>query len=82
MRQYYFSSLIFPAMYRRAVLDAKVDRVIALTCSEIEKRYEITFLEIGSNEDHIHFLVQSIPMYSITKLVTKIKNLTASEVFK
>jgi putative transposase len=74
--------LIFPANYRRAVLDAGVDRVIILTCAEIEKRYEIKFLEIGSDEDHIHFLIQSVPMYSITKLVTMIKSLTAREVFK
>jgi hypothetical protein len=26
-----------------------VDRAIALTCAEIEKRYEIKFLEIGSD---------------------------------
>ncbi|MDP7593408.1 MAG: IS200/IS605 family transposase [Litorilituus sp.] len=74
--------LVFPAKYRKAVLDTGVDRVIALTCAEIEKRYEINFLEIGSDEDHIHFLVQSVPMYSITKLVTMIKSLTAREVFK
>jgi putative transposase len=74
--------LVFPANYRRAVLDAGVDRVIILTCAEIEKRYEIKFLEIGSDEDHIHFLIQSVPMYSITKLVTMIKSLTAREVFK
>ncbi|MFT5757481.1 MAG: putative transposase [Alteromonadaceae bacterium] len=74
--------LVFPAKYRRAVLDAGVDRVITLTCAEIEKRNEIKFLEIGSNEDHIHFLVQPVPMYSITKLVTMIKSLTARDVFK
>jgi REP element-mobilizing transposase RayT len=48
---------VFPAKYRRTVLDGGVDRVIALTCAEIEKRYEIKFLEIGSDENHIHFLV-------------------------
>jgi len=51
-------------------------------CLEIEKRYEITFLEIGTDQDHVHFLVQSIPMYSVSKLVTMIKSLTAREIFK
>ena len=73
--------LVLPAKYRRAVVDAGVDRVITLTCTEIERRYEIKFLEIGSDENHIHFLVQSVSMYSITKLVTIIKSLTAREVF-
>jgi len=39
-------------------------------------------LEIGTDKDHVHFLVQTIPAYSVTKVVTIIKNLTAREVFK
>ncbi len=37
-------------------------------CLDIEKCYEVKFLEIGTNEDHVHFLVQSVPMYSVKKL--------------
>jgi REP element-mobilizing transposase RayT len=51
------------------------------TCLEISKRYEITFLEIGTDGDHIHFLVQSVPMYSPKKLVQLIKSITAREIF-
>ena len=40
------------------------------------------FLEIGTDKDHVHFLVQSVPTYSVTKLVTLIKSLTAREVFR
>ena len=39
------------------------------------------FVEIGIDQDHVHFLVQSVPMYSLTKLVTTIKSITAREVF-
>ena len=51
-------------------------------CLEIEKRYQINFIEIGTDEDHVHFLVQSVPTYSVTKLVTMIKSLTARRIFK
>ena len=61
--------LVFPAKYRRAVLSDSVDEVIKNTCLEIEKRYEIAFIEIGSDKDHIHLLVQRVPMYSITEIV-------------
>ena len=74
--------IVFPAKYRRAVIDAQVDRVIKETCLEIEKRYEVRFLEIGTDKNHVHFLIQSIPTYTITKLVTMIKSITAREVFK
>jgi REP element-mobilizing transposase RayT len=50
-------------------------------CLDIEVRYQIKFLEIGTDRDHVHFLVQSVPTYSVTKLVTLIKNLTAREIF-
>ena len=73
--------LVFPAKYRKAVLTDKVDTVIKDTCLEIEKRYEIIFIEIGTDKDHIHLLVQAVPTYSVTKLVTLIKSLTARQVF-
>ncbi len=74
--------LVFPAKYRRAVSDESVGHVIKEICLDIEERYQVRFLEIGTDKDHIHFLVQSIPAYSVTKIVTMIKSLTAREVFR
>ena len=74
--------LVFPAKYRRAVFDGSVDKELKAVCLQIEARYEIKFLEIGTDNDHVHFLVQSVPTYSVTKLVTMIKSLTAREIFK
>ena len=74
--------LVFPAKYRKAVFDYEVDQVLKEVCIEIEKRYEIKFLEIGVDKDHVHYLVQSVPTYSVTKIVTMIKSLTAREIFK
>ncbi len=73
--------LVFPAKYRRAVIDDQVDSEIKTVCLEIENRYQVKFLEIGTDKDHVHFLVQSVPTYSVTKLVTLIKSLTAREIF-
>ncbi|AFY59685.1 transposase [Synechococcus sp. PCC 6312] len=55
--------LVFPAKYRRAVIDERVDEVLREVCLDIEKRYEIKFVEIGVDKDHVHFLVQSVPTY-------------------
>jgi putative transposase len=74
--------LVFPTKYRRVVIDDFVDKTINDICLEIEKRYQIHFLEIGTDKDHMHLLVQSVPTYNITKLVTMIKSITAREVFK
>ncbi len=74
--------LVFPAKYRKVVFDEKVDEALKDICLEIEKRYEIKFLEIGTDRDHVHFLIQSVPTYSVTKLVTLIKSLTTRHIFK
>src|SRR3990172_3765773 len=74
--------IVCPAKYRRAVITPEVDQVLRQVCLEIAQRYEITFLEIGADKDHVHFLVQSVPTYSPTKIVRVIKSLTAREVFQ
>ena len=72
---------VCPAKYRRVVFSEAVDNTLIDTCIEISKRYQIYFLEIGTDNNHVHFLVQSFPMYSPTKIVTIIKSITAREVF-
>ena len=72
---------VFPAKYRRVVIDREVDRVIKETCIEISKRYPIYFLEIGSDKDHVHFLIQSVPTYSPTQISRIVKSITAKEFF-
>ena len=74
--------IVCPAKYRRAVFSAEVDAKLKEVCAEIEQRYEITFLEIGTDSDHVHFLVQSVPLYSPKKIVQIIKSLTAREIFR
>jgi REP element-mobilizing transposase RayT len=74
--------MVFPAKYRRVVFDVSVDQVLREVCLDIKKRYQIKFLEIGTDEDHVHFLVQSVPTYSVTKIVTIIKSVTARQIFR
>ena len=73
---------VCPARYRRVVFDQKVDEILQETCLEISKRYEIEFIEIGTDDDHVHFLIQSVPMYSPKKIIQIIKSITAREIFK
>jgi len=73
---------VCPAKYRRVVFSKAVDESMKDICLEISKRYEIHFLEIGVDKDHVHFLVQSIPRMSPTQIITIVKSLTAREIFK
>ncbi len=73
--------LVFPTKYRRLVIDDTVDKLIRDICLEIGKRYEIHFVEIGTDKDHVHFLVQSVPVLSVTRIITIMKSITARNVF-
>ncbi len=73
---------VLPTKYRRVVVSEEVEDVIKETCMEISERYEIKFLEIGADKDHVHFLVQSVPNYSPAQLVKIMKSITAREVFR
>ncbi|MCX8167267.1 MAG: IS200/IS605 family transposase [Candidatus Micrarchaeota archaeon] len=72
---------VCPAKYRRVVFSKEVDQTLKETCLEISKRYEIAFLEIGVDKNHVHFLIQSVPSYSPTKIIKMIKSITAKEIF-
>ena len=74
--------IVCPAKYRRKVFSSSVEKTLKKVCKEIPQRYEIYFIEIGSDEDHVHFLVQSVPMYSPKKIINTVKSITAIQIFK
>jgi len=74
--------LVCPIKYRRKVLTKEVEISLKNICIGIEKRYEVSFIEIGADNDHVHFLIQSVPNYSPAKLANLIKGIIAREIFK
>jgi REP element-mobilizing transposase RayT len=64
------------------VSSEEVDNTLKGVCEDIEKRYEIRFLEIGTEGDHVHFLIQSVPTYSPAKIVTTLKSIIAKKIFE
>ena len=64
------------------MIDENVDEHLKQICVGIEERYDwIRFLEIGTDKDHVHFLIQSTPNYSAAKVITTIKSITAKRIF-
>ena len=64
------------------IFDDTVDNIIVQTCKEISKRYEINIVEIGTDGDHIHFLIQSVSSLSPATIVRIIKSITAREIYR
>ena|ERR1700677_4641246 len=73
--------LVCPTKYRRLVITDEVDALLKTACVDISNRYEIEFIEVGTDKDHVHFLVQSVPTYSPKQIAQTVKSLTARQVF-
>ena len=74
--------LVCPTKYRRIVVTSEVDKILKETCMGIGLRYDMHFLEIGTDKDHVHFLIQTVPMVLPSNMVRKVKSITARAVFK
>lgn len=57
--------LVFRAKDRRVVFDEEIDDVLKEVCLRIKQRNEVKFLGIDSDYDHCHWVVQSVPSYSV-----------------
>ncbi len=74
--------LVFPLKYRRKVITVEIGESLKEICFEISERYEVHFIEIGYEPDHVHFLVQSVPVMCISEIVGILKSITAKQLFQ
>ena len=74
--------VVCPVKYRRKVFTEANEQSLKSICLELGIRYEYTFLEIGIDGDHVHFLIQTIPNICISRMVQTIKSITAKQMFE
>jgi len=74
--------LVFPLKYRKNVITEDSGQTLISICKELSERYEIEFIEIGHESNHVHFLVQSVPKMAVSEIVRTIKSITARELFR
>jgi REP element-mobilizing transposase RayT len=68
--------------YRRDIITEEIGISLKDICIEISERYEINFIEIGHESDHVHFLIQSVPTLSIAEITITLKSITAKLLFQ
>ena len=75
--------LVISVKYRRNVLTDEVRTTLVNVCMDLQERYpDMTFIEIGTDENHVHMLIQTTPSYSISQTIRTIKSTTARMIFK
>lgn len=75
---------VFCIKYRKDLfIDDKYVKTIKEICEDIEKRFHIKFETIGFDENHVHFMIESLTTtYSSAKIFQFVKSLTARELFE
>lgn len=73
--------LVFPLKYRKQLITQEIGESLKAICIGISERYEVEFIEIGYESDHVHFLVQSVPNFSVSEMVGMLQSITAKRLF-
>ena len=64
-------------------LENKYVETVKQICKDIEDRFHVQFETMGFDEDHVHFLIESLTTtYSPAKIFQFVKSITAIELFK
>ena len=74
--------IVCPMKYRKGVITNEIGETLKEVCFEISERYEIHFVEIGYESNHVHFLVQSVPKLSVSEIARTVKSITAKQLYQ
>jgi putative transposase len=74
---------VFCVKYRKDLfLAEKYVETFKAVCNGMEERYSMKFETIGFDEDHVHFMLKSLPKYSPSQLFRVVKSVTTIQLFK
>lgn len=59
-----------------------VETTLKKVCLAFAPAYDLHFVEIGADEDHVHFMIQSVPMMLPSRIALITKSITAKEIFR
>ena len=74
---------VFCIKYRKDLfLENKYVEFVKKICNGLEERYSMKFESVGFDEDHVHFLLQSVPKYAPSQVFRIVKSITAIKLFE
>ena len=74
--------IVLQIKYRKGVITQDIGDSLREICVGISERYEINFIEIVYEADHVHFLIQSVPSMCISEIIMTLKSITAKQLFR
>jgi len=68
--------------YRHAVMTDEIRLFLKLKFNEIFKENDYELLDMSIEKDHVHFVLQLQPTYSVGSVVRNLKSITGYYIFK
>lgn len=74
--------LIFVCKYRKQLLIPEISEDIKQMSYEICKKHNITIKEMETDKNHIHYMIETEPTISISKIVNLLKSYTTFHIWE
>lgn len=74
--------LILVCKYRKKLLTSNISLDLKNIIRYIEQKSDFDILEMETDKDHIHFLIQFPPKVAISSIVNRIKSITTYHIWK
>ena len=74
--------IVWCVKYRRRVLLGEVEKDLKKAMIEIAGNYGITIVEMETDQDHIHLLVECTPQHYIPDILKTLKGVSARRLFQ
>ena len=74
--------LIFVCKYRKKLLLKTISDDIKQLSFDICRKHNVTIKEMETDKDHIHYMIESEPNISISKIVNILKSYTTFHIWK
>lgn len=73
--------IILVCKYRKKLLVGNVNENVKNTIKEIESKSDFEIIEMETDKDHIHLMIQYIPRVSISAIINRIKSITTHTIW-
>jgi len=74
--------IVWCVKYRRRVLLGEVEKDLKKAMIEIAGNYGVTIVEMETDQDHIHLLVECTPQHYIPDILKTLKGVSARRLFQ
>ena len=74
--------IVWCVKYRRRVLLGEVEKDLKRSMIEIAGNYGVTIVEMETDQDHIHLLVECTPQHYIPDILKTLKGVSARRLFQ